>query len=188
MQFPLFCLWPSREPGRPESPSVSRESHLRPILVRHTRCATRTVNDPSAALPQEQTAAALAILQLNLLFATLTLIYEIHNVASRLGISSRKTKKPWRRLLGPGLVYLTMTCLDYVIRIASSYWSLVLASEAICRKYPSSYPDLRTRPFWTRMHKRPVKWRPRSNCSVDAERTSADLTLRRNSAKLRSSS
>src|SRR5579871_2930121 len=55
------------------------------------------------------------------------------------------------------------------------------------RKYPSSYPDFRIRPFCTTTLNRPVKRSTCNNRSRDADSTSAPCTLRRNSTNACSS-
>src|SRR6185437_4385382 len=92
-----------------------------------------------------------------------------------------------------------MTCLVYLL-VASKpaplrlcyLTSLTVSASTLPawfrrRKYPSSYPDFRIRPFCTTTLTRPVKRSVCSSRSMDADSTSASCTLRRKSTNISSS-
>src|SRR4051794_13977133 len=100
-----------------------------------------------------------------------------------------------------GLVFVTMTCTDYLVFLSSSYrpapgerrpmfpsqipdLATYVSRLAVLRlKYPSSYPDFRTFPFCSTTVTRPVNFTRESRVSVAALNNSNSCTFRRNSMK-----
>jgi hypothetical protein len=106
-----------------------------------------------------------------------------------------------KRKSNAGLVFLTTTCLRYLIVCNPTIFNPTIRSLTFrpynsaevppanmdpasrCRKNPSSYPDLSTRPFCITTLIRPLKFKVLNKCSIAAESTSEALTFRRNSTK-----